>query len=163
MTNSSPHGPRKRPLNHSPEAVTYAREQAGLTKRALAQRIGISEQLMGEIESGRRNATPERIKQLAEALSCPRVALEAKRGAALTEADAIAPEAVTYAREQAGLTKQALAERIGIGEQVLDEIESGHRNAAPTNVTQLAQALNCPRAVLEAQPQELEEAAASRS
>lgn len=68
-----------RVLDHEPEAVTYAREKAGLTKRALAELVGISEQLMGEIESGWRNATPATIAKLAEALNCPRVVLERKR------------------------------------------------------------------------------------
>lgn len=69
----------KTPLNQQPEAVTYAREKAGLTKRQLAEQIGISEQLMGEIESGWRNATPENLLKLAEALNCPLVVLERKR------------------------------------------------------------------------------------
>lgn len=78
--------PRTRPrrLNHEPQAVTYAREKAGLTKRELADRIEISEQLMGEIESGWRNATPENLIKLAEALNCPLVVLEAKRHIAET-------------------------------------------------------------------------------
>lgn len=69
----------KTPLNQEPEAVTYARRKAGLTKRQLAEMIGISEQLMGEIESGWRNATPENLLKLAEALNCPLVVLERKR------------------------------------------------------------------------------------
>ncbi|MEW2631582.1 helix-turn-helix transcriptional regulator [Streptomyces sp. NPDC048389] len=76
--------PRKRrrkgaPFHHEPEAVTYAREKAGLTKRALALACGISEQLMGDIEAGRRNATPENLLKFASALNCPVVVLEAKR------------------------------------------------------------------------------------
>ena len=67
------------PLRHAPEAVTYAREKAGLTKRALAAKCGISEQLMGDIEAGRRNATPENLLKFATALNCPVVVLEAKR------------------------------------------------------------------------------------
>lgn len=70
--------PRK-PLNQEPKAVTYAREKAGLTKRELAVRCGFSEQLMGEIESGWRNATPEKLQKIAEACNCPVVVLEAKR------------------------------------------------------------------------------------
>lgn len=70
--------PRK-PLNQEPEAVTYAREKAGLTKRQLAERCGISEQLMGEIESGWRNATPENLLKIAQACNCPIVVLERKR------------------------------------------------------------------------------------
>jgi transcriptional regulator with XRE-family HTH domain len=62
-----------------PEAVTFAREKAGLTKRALAEAVGISEQLMGEIESGWRSATPTNLSKIADALNCPIVLLEANR------------------------------------------------------------------------------------
>lgn len=70
---------RPRTLDQEPEAITWARKKAGLTKRALARRIGISEQLMGEIESGWRNATPANLNKIAEALNCPVVSLERKR------------------------------------------------------------------------------------
>jgi len=72
--------PRTRPsrLGQEPEAVTWARERAGLTKRALAAKVGISEQLAGEIESGWRNATPANLVRIAEALNCPIVFLERK-------------------------------------------------------------------------------------
>lgn len=69
----------KQPLDHEPAAVTYAREQAGLTKTALAERVGKSLSLISEIESGTRNATPEVIGLLSDALNCPRVVLERKR------------------------------------------------------------------------------------
>ena len=70
---------RVQTLHHEPEAVTWARTKAGLTKRALAQQIGISEALMGEIESGWRNATPANLLKIATALNCPVVFLERKR------------------------------------------------------------------------------------
>lgn len=59
--------------------MTWARQKAGVTKRALAELVGISEQLMGEIESGWRSATPANLKKIAEALNCPLVILERKR------------------------------------------------------------------------------------
>lgn len=67
------------PLNHEPEAVTYAREKAGLTKRLLAEMCGWSEQLQGDIEKGRRNANHARLVKIAEACNCPVVVLERKR------------------------------------------------------------------------------------
>ena len=70
---------RPRTLDHEPAAITWARKKAGLTKRALARAIGISEQLMGEIESGWRNATPANLAKIADALNCPLVSLERKR------------------------------------------------------------------------------------
>ncbi|WP_395110279.1 helix-turn-helix domain-containing protein [Actinomadura sp. SCN-SB] len=69
----------KNPLNHEPEAVTYAREQAGLTKTQLAAACGVALSLISEIESGTRNATPSMIRKLADALNCPPVVLERKR------------------------------------------------------------------------------------
>lgn len=56
--------------------MTWAREKAGLTKRALAEQVGISEQLIGEIESGWRSATPANLAKIAEVLRCPVVILE---------------------------------------------------------------------------------------
>jgi len=73
------HRTRPSRLHQEPEAVTWAREEAGLTKRALAELIGVSEQLIGEIESGWRNATPANLAKIAEALNCPIVVLERKR------------------------------------------------------------------------------------
>ena len=69
---------RTRPtvLNQQPAAVAWARKKAGLTKRALAARVGISEQLVGEFESGWRSATPANLLKIAEALNCPVVFLE---------------------------------------------------------------------------------------
>ncbi|MET9222829.1 helix-turn-helix transcriptional regulator [Streptomyces sp. NPDC003300] len=72
---------RRRPskLNQEPAAVTWAREKVGLTKRALARAVGISEQLMNEIESGWRSATPANLNKIADVLNCPVVVLERKR------------------------------------------------------------------------------------
>jgi transcriptional regulator with XRE-family HTH domain len=69
----------KDPLDHEPESVTWAREQAGLTQKQLAGLVGISPSLMSEIEKGTRNATPPVIKRMAVALNCPRPVLERKR------------------------------------------------------------------------------------
>lgn len=69
----------KSPLDHDPEAVTYARTKAGLTKTQLAERIGVSLSLISEIEKGTRNATPTNLTRMAEVLNCPVVVLERKR------------------------------------------------------------------------------------
>lgn len=92
---------RTRPsrLHQEPEAVTWARQKAGLTKRALADKVGISEQLMGEIESGWRSATPANLTKIAEALNCPLVALERKRP---TPAEHTGPSTEAPGRHDAG-------------------------------------------------------------
>lgn len=69
----------KEPLNHEPEAVTYAREKAGLTRTAVAQACGVSLSLISQIEDGKRNASPALLLKLATTLNCPLVVLESKR------------------------------------------------------------------------------------
>lgn len=69
----------KFPLDHEPEAVAWARRRSGLTQKQLAERAGIKESLMCEIEGGTRNATPAVLLKLAEAMNCPVVVLERKR------------------------------------------------------------------------------------
>lgn len=82
-----PRRPPGSPLHHEPEAVTYAREKAGLTKAAAARRAGISPQLLGWIEKGVRNATPPVLMRLADALNCPIVVLERKRTPSATTSE----------------------------------------------------------------------------
>lgn len=60
------------------------------------------------------------------------------------------PTAVKWAREKAGLTQTQLAERAGLSRTLVVEIEAGTRNCTPANLIKLAEALNCPRVVLEA-------------
>jgi transcriptional regulator with XRE-family HTH domain len=80
MTSNAQRTLPKHPLDHEPQAVTYAREHAGLTKTQLAQACDVSLSLISEIEAGTRNATPAMLGKLAAALNCPRVVLERKRG-----------------------------------------------------------------------------------
>jgi DNA-binding XRE family transcriptional regulator len=77
-TDGAHRNPPKDPLDHVPEAVTYARVRAGLTKTRLAEECGVSVSLISEIESGTRNAHPLMIGKLANALNCPPVILERK-------------------------------------------------------------------------------------
>ena len=75
-----PKTPRTGPtLHHEPAAVTYARENAGLTMTEVAAKLGKSLQLISDIEAGRRNATPDTLNKLAVIFNCPRVVLERKR------------------------------------------------------------------------------------
>lgn len=78
--------PRKRrragsPFNHDPEAVTYAREKAGLTQGQLADLCGWSFQLQCDIEAvpARRNADDEKLTKIAQHTNCPKVFMERKR------------------------------------------------------------------------------------
>lgn len=80
------------PFHHSPEAVTRTRENAGLTQAALAEQAGFSIQLMCDIEAGRRNATPEKLRAMAAVLKCPVADLQPASG--VTQLDDEPPKAL---------------------------------------------------------------------
>ncbi|WP_405961185.1 helix-turn-helix domain-containing protein [Streptomyces sp. NBC_00024] len=80
------------PFHHSPEAVTRARENAGLTQAALAGQAGFSIQLMCDIEAGRRNATPEKLRAMAAVLKCAAADLQPASG--VTRLDDEPPKAM---------------------------------------------------------------------
>jgi transcriptional regulator with XRE-family HTH domain len=69
----------KFPLDHEPEAITWARKRSGLTMTQLAEITGIKLSLLSEIEGGTRNATPANLRKIADAMNCPVVFLERKR------------------------------------------------------------------------------------
>jgi transcriptional regulator with XRE-family HTH domain len=69
-------------LEHEPEAVVYARKNAGLNMTQAADLIGCSLGLLNDIEKGRRNATAERLRKMAQVYNCPLVVLQRKRWAA---------------------------------------------------------------------------------
>lgn len=66
-------------LYHSPAALQWALDKSGLKQKELAERIGKSQGHVSDLLSGRRSAPPSLLGQIAEALNCPVVALEAKR------------------------------------------------------------------------------------
>ena len=65
-------GKPKQHLNHEPEAVTWARDQAGLTMTDVARQLGVSLSLISQIESGDRNATPAMIAASRKSSTAPR-------------------------------------------------------------------------------------------
>lgn len=71
----------KSPLDHDPEAVTWARKAKGWSQDLLAKTVEISPSHMSEIESGSRNAPPALLIRIATALNCPVTFLERKRDA----------------------------------------------------------------------------------
>ncbi|MFJ7489758.1 multiprotein-bridging factor 1 family protein [Streptomyces sp. NPDC097727] len=80
MNTGSMRRPNGAPFHHLPEAVTHARENAGLTQKALAEQAGFSIQLMCDIEAGRRNATPEKLRAMAVVLKCAVADLQPESG-----------------------------------------------------------------------------------
>jgi transcriptional regulator with XRE-family HTH domain len=60
-------------------ALTELRERSGYSKSALARQVGISVGTLADLESGRRNASPELVRKLADGLKVPLAALVCRR------------------------------------------------------------------------------------
>lgn len=56
-------------------ALVEIRERSGLTQVALAEKIESSPGYIHDLETGRRNASAPKIKELASALACPITAI----------------------------------------------------------------------------------------
>lgn len=78
MNTRIPRGHRMSPLNHEPEAVSWAIKRSGLTQQDVAEQAGISKSLLSEICKGTRNAKQDVLSRIAGVLNCPVVVLEAK-------------------------------------------------------------------------------------
>lgn len=72
-------GTRNAPLNQDPKAVCWALAATRMSQEQLRARTGISASLISEILSGKRNATPQKLGLIADALNCPVSVLEAKK------------------------------------------------------------------------------------
>lgn len=79
MTTHPRHRAPQGPLDHDPTALRYALDMSGMTQTQFAAAIGKSKSLVSEILAGTRNAGPALIGEMAKALNCPRVVIEAKR------------------------------------------------------------------------------------
>jgi transcriptional regulator with XRE-family HTH domain len=56
-------------------ALTELRERSGLSKSGLAREAGVSVGTVADLESGRRNASPEMLRRVAAVLRVPLAAL----------------------------------------------------------------------------------------
>jgi transcriptional regulator with XRE-family HTH domain len=59
----------------NPHALRVIRERSGLSVSELARRAGLSQPHLSNIEAGKRRASPAAVRQLAEALHVPLLAL----------------------------------------------------------------------------------------
>lgn len=53
-----------------PQRLTRRRVEAGLSQNALAQKIGVTKQLVSAVSLGKANFSPETLAKVAEALNC---------------------------------------------------------------------------------------------
>ncbi|MFF0139754.1 helix-turn-helix transcriptional regulator [Streptomyces sp. NPDC005227] len=53
-----------------PQRLTRRRVEAGLRQNELAQKVGVSKQLVSAVSLGQANFSPETLKKVAEVLGC---------------------------------------------------------------------------------------------
>jgi transcriptional regulator with XRE-family HTH domain len=66
-------------LRQEPEHVRYARENAGYKQVDAARALGISPQLLSDIEKGRRSASAEVLNRMSSVYRIPRGMIERDR------------------------------------------------------------------------------------
>jgi transcriptional regulator with XRE-family HTH domain len=67
------------------------------------------------------------------------------------------PEGVKYALRAAGLNQSQLADQMKVSKSQVSEWLKGTRNITPANLIRLATVLNCPRVVLQAKTELVDE------
>lgn len=87
MVTKIPRGHRKSPLNHEPDALSWAIQKSGYTQAQLIDELAkrdvkVSKGQLSEMVKGTRNCRQPLLEAIAVALNCPVVVLEHKRDAA---------------------------------------------------------------------------------
>lgn len=124
-----------------PEALRKLRESRGLSHDSLGAMVRVARPNLIGYEKGRERPGIEVLGDLARALEVDPLALTTATPATVTLADL---------RARAGLTKSALATRVGLGRYMWDQIERGKRTLQPGVVPVAASALGVSERALRA-------------
>jgi transcriptional regulator with XRE-family HTH domain len=115
-----------------PEALRRLREERGLSHDSLGAMVRVARPNLIGYEKGRERPGIEVLGDLARALGVDPLALTTATSATATLADL---------RARAGLSKSALAARVGLGRYMWDQIERGKRALQPDVAAKAAEAL----------------------
>lgn len=119
------------------ERIGLMREQAGLTQKALGQKIGVSAVTITRYENGMRNPSINTVFRIAAALDVDPAELFGEAAVNNTGSR------IRLARRRAGLTQEHLASRMNIGFQTISQWERGYRNPGIKTLRRIASAIGC--------------------
>ena len=126
--------------------------QRGLSMKALADQVGVSDGYMSEVSRGRKNMSPALQARVEKALGAPVEIAAAecanRRGAAVQGGES------TYLRERArerGMTLRQVAERTGLSYGHVVMVSRGQRNLSPAAQARMEAVLDAPVKVESAQ------------
>lgn len=111
------------------EEFTQIRESLSLTKKEMAEKIGVKPMLLGRYESGGCRI-PEAVEELVKALVAPKAPAEEEKAALKQDASGDIediPAFVKNIRETLNLTKSAFAGMIGVSGSAIGFYENGMR------------------------------------
>lgn len=133
--------PTDRMRLRAPEALTRARQHAGITQRALADEIGVSNGTIGDLETGRRTTvSAATARAITRALGCAEVRLFASDPRRMYPRH---PDEFWRARNATGLFQTQVAAAAGCSKDTIMRLEHGQVGWVGTPVAEaIARALD---------------------
>lgn len=125
------------------------RRHRGLTQAAAAATLGVPQSTYSSWESRRATPSPTRAAEIAEYLGADRAAIDALLAASVpieVDSERWPPlgQLIGARREALQLSRQTLAEMVGVSCRTISNWELGHRRPSPRHLRALATALEIP-------------------
>ena len=121
-----------------PQYLKLLREMRGLTQKDLAERVGLTQQMVAMWENGVRNPKPESLRKIADALELTE---EEREDLGIPSPEKGIRKAAVLLREERGMTQETLGELTGFGQDRISKWETGDRNPKPESLRKICIAL----------------------
>lgn len=123
------------------ENIKRIRKEKGLTQSELGRKLGISQTMIVQYESGRRNPKIETVQKIANALQVPISEIYERNSLSKDNLSDIGKRIAFY-RKQCGYSQRELAEKLEIATGTLQQYELSKRNPKRTMIQRIAKILN---------------------
>lgn len=123
------------------ERIRRMRKHVGQTQVKFAAQLGVPTSALAKVEVGQQSASDELVDKIAAALKVERRWLVTGEGKSPEPHDRrrISGAKIRRMREGLGLSREELAERIGVKPSTLHNVELGHQRLGPAATTALKQ------------------------
>lgn len=128
-------------LAETGERIRRMRKQVGRTQVKFAAELGIQTSELAKVEVGQKAASDDLLDKIADALDVERRWLATGEGKSPEPHDRrrMSGAKIRRMRESLGLTREELADRIGVKPSTLHNVELGHQRLGPAATTALKQ------------------------
>ena len=118
------------------EKIKTARISANMTQAELAEKLGVSYQNIGQLESGKRKPKLETIQKIADALGVSVAYLSG-----IENDTSLTSYLIKDARDLAGMTTEDLAQKSGIPVSLLEDYERGAKKPGIEELTKISHSI----------------------